>query len=203
MRFVQALGPLLLVLAGTAACSTTSEIDRLDQTLTRKVDALTASLRAEVRDLKNDLRGQERRHDEMAKLLDSLKTIIYSNAESLRRSNESLERETKALLQSMADEGNLRAQLLKDHEQVQQTIVALTKSMDGLTPLAGTLDAQVRQVTGVLQENYRSELRLLRERLRILEEMARPSGNGHPHGAPAVGENAPKGSQESRARGDK
>jgi|SRR5579884_934111 len=203
MKSIRVFGPLLVVWTAAAGCSAMGEADRVDQTLTRKMDTLTASLKTELRDMRNDLRNQERRHDEMAKVLDSLKTVIYSNTESLRRSNEGLERETKALIQSMADEIGVRAQLAKDHEQVQRTIQGLTKSVETLTPLAGELDAQVKQVTGVLQENYRSELRLLKERLRLLEEMTKQSGDGHVQAGPHVGEQGGKPPQESRVRTEK
>ncbi|WP_447986344.1 hypothetical protein [Nitrospira sp. Nam74] len=161
---------VILLLGGLSACTTTSDMERLDHTVTRKLDALTATMKEELRDIKSIQRAQDKRQEDLAKSVDALKTVIYSNVESMGRSYEGLDRSTKRLVESLKTDLELQQRLLTDHQSFETTV-------GGLSPLATSLDQQVQRLTDILRESYKTELLGLRERLRILEGVANPTSN--------------------------
>ena len=52
---------VVLLVGGVSACTTTNDVERLDHTVTRKLDALTATMKEELRDLKSIQRAQDKR----------------------------------------------------------------------------------------------------------------------------------------------
>ena len=161
---------VVLLIGGLSACTTTSEVESLDHTVTRKLDALTATMKEELRDLKSIQRAQDKRQEDLAKSVDALKTVIYANVEAMGRSYEGLDRSTKRLVESLKTDHELQQRLLTDHQNFETTV-------GGLTPLATSLDQQVQRLTDILRESYKTELLGLRERLRILEGVANPMSN--------------------------
>lgn len=161
---------VVLLLGGLSACTTTSDMERLDHTVTRKLDALSATMKEELRDLKSIQRAQDKRQEDLAKSVDALKTVIYANVESMGRSYEGLDRSTKRLVESLKTDLELQQRLLTDHQSFETTV-------GGLSPLATSLDQQVQRLTDILRESYKTELLGLRERLRILEGVANPTSN--------------------------
>lgn len=159
---------VVFLVGGVSACTTTNDVERLDHTVTRKLDALTATMKEELRDLKSIQRAQDKRQEDLTKSVDALKTVIYSNVESMGRSYESLDRSTKRLVESLKTDLELQQHLLTDHQSFETTV-------GGLTPLATSLDQQVQRLTDILRESYKTELLGLRERLRILEGVANPT----------------------------
>jgi uncharacterized membrane protein YgaE (UPF0421/DUF939 family) len=159
---------LVFLVGGMAACTTTNDVERLDHTMTRKLDALTTTMKEELRDLKSIQRAQDKRQEDLAKSVDALKTVIYANVEAMARSYESLDRSTKRLVESLKTDLELQQHLLTDHQSFETTV-------GGLTPLATSLDQQVQRLTDILRESYETELLGLRERLRILEGVANPT----------------------------
>jgi hypothetical protein len=145
-------------------------MERLDHTVTRKLDTLTATMKEELRDLKSIQRAQDKRQEDLAKSVDALKTVIYANVESMGRSYEGLDRSTKRLVDSLKTDLELQQRLLTDHQSFETTV-------GGLSPLATSLDQQVQRLTDILRESYKTELLGLRERLRILEGVANPTSN--------------------------
>jgi septal ring factor EnvC (AmiA/AmiB activator) len=88
---------LVLMVSGLPACTATNDVERLDHTMSRKLDTLTANFKEELRDLKSVQRAQDKRQEDLAKSVDALKTAIYANVEAMGRSYESLDRSTKRL----------------------------------------------------------------------------------------------------------
>jgi len=177
MGFLTPYSRILLpfVVVGVSACSTTNEMERVDHTITRKMDALNASLKDELRDLKAIQRAQDKRQEDLAKSVDALKTVIYGNVEAMSRSYDNLDRSTKRLAESLKTDQELQQHLLADHQHLEGTVGALHTTVEGLSPLATSLDQQVQRLTDILRESYKTELLGLRERLRILEGVANPS----------------------------
>jgi septal ring factor EnvC (AmiA/AmiB activator) len=159
---------VMLLIGGLSACTTTNDVERLDHTVTRKLDALTTTMKEELKDLKSIQRAQDKRQEDLTKSVDALKTVIYANVEAMGRSYESLDRSTKRLVESLKTDLELQQHLLADHQRFETTV-------GGLTPLATSLDQQVQRLTDILRESYKTELLGLRERLRILEGVANPT----------------------------
>ena len=151
----------LLVLAG---CATDHE-----QGLARKVDTMGTALRSQMSDLKRDFAAQERRHDELARTLDGMKTAIYSTVDKMGRQCDSLQRETKAATELMRSEQGLQQQI----HGVQQDMSALNAAMEQIAPLATTLDSQMQTLTTALRDSYKVELTSLKERLKTLEQFGK------------------------------
>lgn len=158
----------ILLMGGASACATTNDAERLDHTMNRKFDALTATLKDELRDIKSIQRAQDKRQEDLAKSVDALKTVIYANVEGMGRSYESLDRSTKRLAESLKTDQELQQHLLADHQNFEAAV-------SGLTPLATSLDQQAQRLTDILRESYKTELMGLRERLRMLEGVANPT----------------------------
>jgi chromosome segregation ATPase len=158
----------VLLIGSAPACTTTNDVERLDHTMNRKLDALTASLKDELRDIKSIQRAQDKRQEDLTKSVDALKTVIYANVDAMGRSYESLDRSTKRMAESLKTDQELQQHLLADHQHFET-------ALGGLTPLATSLDQQVQHLTDILRESYKTELLGLRERLRILEGVANPT----------------------------
>jgi hypothetical protein len=172
---------VVLLLGGATACTATNDVERLDHTMNRKFDALTTTLKDELRDIKSVQRAQDKRQEDLAKSVDALKTVIYANVEGMGRSYESLDRSTKRMAESLKADQELQQRLLADHQNFEAAV-------EGLTPLATSLDVQVQRLTDILRESYKTELMGLRERLRTLEGVANPampSRNENPGSSPA------------------
>lgn len=170
-----------LMIGTASACTATNDVERLDHTMNRKFDALTTTLKDELRDIKSIQRAQDKRHEDLTKSVDALKTVIYSNVEAMGRSYENLDRSTKRLAESLKSDQELQQRLLTDHQNFETAV-------GSLTPLATSLDQQVERLTGLLRESYKTELMGLRERLRTLEGVANstmPSRDDNPGSAPA------------------
>jgi ABC-type transporter Mla subunit MlaD len=163
---IKALGYIGLwgLLLGLAGCATDHE-----QGLNRKMDTMSAALRSQLSDLKRDFASQERRHDELAKTLDGMKTAIYSTVDKLGRQCDSLQRETKAATEVMRSEQGLRQQI----HGVQQDMSALNATMEQIAPLATTLDSQMQILTTALRDSYKVELTTVKERLKTLEQLGK------------------------------
>jgi len=177
-----------LLLCGTSACTATNDVERLDHTMNRKFDALTTTLKDELRDIKSVQRAQDKRQEDLAKSVDALKTVIYANVEGMGRSYESLDRSTKRLAESLKADQELQQRLLSDHQNFEAAV-------EGLTPLATLLDVQVQRLTDILRESYKTELMGLRERLRTLEGVANPampSRNDNPGSSPTPSDTSRK-----------
>jgi len=177
-----------LLLCGTAACTATNDVERLDHTMNRKFDALTTTLKDELRDIKSIQRAQDKRQEDLTKSVDALKTVIYANVDAMGRSYESLDRSTKRLAESLKSDQELQQRLLADHQNFETAV-------GGLTPLATSLDQQVQRLTDILRETYKTELMGLRERLRTLEGVANPampSRNENPVSSPTPSDNGRK-----------
>ena len=165
-----------LMIGTASACTATNDVERLDHTMNRKFDALTTTLKDELRDIKSIQRAQDKRHEDLTKSVDALKTVIYSNVEAMGRSYENLDRSTKRLAESLKSDQELQQRLLTDHQNFETAV-------GSLTPLATSLDQQVERLTGLLRESYKTELMGLRERLRTLEGVANstiPSRDDNP-----------------------
>ena len=170
-----------LMIGTSSACTATNDVERLDHTMNRKFDALTTTLKDELRDIKSIQRAQDKRHEDLTKSVDALKTVIYSNVEAMGRSYENLDRSTKRLAESLKSDQELQQRLLTDHQNFETAV-------GSLTPLATSLDQQVERLTGLLRESYKTELMGLRERLRTLEGVANstiPSRDDNPGPAAA------------------
>jgi DNA repair exonuclease SbcCD ATPase subunit len=152
------------LLLGLAGCATDHE-----QSLNRKMDTLGTALRSQMGDLKRDFAAQERRHDELARTLDGMKTAIYSTVDKLGRQCDSLQRETKAATEVIRSEQGLRQQI----QGVQQDMSALNATMEQIAPLATTLDGQMQSLTTALRDSYKVELTALKERLKTLEQLGK------------------------------
>ena len=167
---------VVLLAGGASACTTTNDIERLDHTMNRKFDALTTTLKDELRDIKSIQRAQDKRQEDLTKSVDNLKTVIYANVEAMGRSYENLDRSTKRMAESLKTDQELQQHLLSDHQHFETAV-------SGLTPLATSLDQQVQHLTDILRESYKTELMGLRERLRILEGVANPTMRNENSGA--------------------
>lgn len=184
---------VVLLIGSASACTMTNDIERLDHTVTRKMDALTATMKEELRDIKSIQRAQDKRQEDLTKSVDALKTVIYANVEAMGRSYESLDRSTKRLVESLKTDIELQQHLLTDHQSFEATV-------GGLAPLATSLDQQVQRLTDILRESYKTELLGLRERLRILEGVANPTSQSRndSSGTSSVPSDASRKSQAKR-----
>ena len=170
---------LLLAVGSMSACSMTNDVERLDHAVNRKLDAISTTLKDDLRELKSIQRTQDKRQEDLAKSVDGLKTAIYANVEAMGRSYESLDRSTKRLAESLKTDQELQHQLRADHQTFEGTVERLQANIEGLSPLATSLDHQVQRLTDILRESYKTELLGLRERLRILEGVANPTSQLH------------------------
>ena len=177
---------VMVLIGGSSACTATNDIERLDHTMNRKFDALTVTLKDELKDIKSIQRAQDKRQEDLTKSVDALKTVIYANVEAMGRSYEGLDRSTKRLVESLKTDQELQQHLLADHQNFETAV-------GGLTPLATSLDQQVQHLTDILRESYKTELMGLRERLRMLEGVANPiMRNDNPGASPAPSDNSRK-----------
>jgi chromosome segregation ATPase len=172
-------------MGGASACTATNDIERLDHTMNRKFDALTVTLKDELKDIKSIQRAQDKRQEDLTKSVDALKTVIYANVDAMGRSYESLDRSTKRLAESLKTDQELQQRLLTDHQNFETAV-------GGLTPLATSLDQQVQHLTDILRESYKTELMGLRERLRTLEGVANPIMRNENPGASPPSDNSRK-----------
>jgi SMC interacting uncharacterized protein involved in chromosome segregation len=140
-------------------------------------------------DLKRDFAAQERRHEELGRTLDSMKTAIYSTVDKLGRQCVSLQRETKAATELMRSEQGLRQQI----QGVQQDMSAHNATMEQIAPLATTLDGQMQSLTMALRDSYKVELTALKERLKTLDQLGKQlDGAVVQEGEPPAKETAPR-----------
>jgi chromosome segregation ATPase len=176
---------VMILLGGSSACTATNDIERLDHTMNRKFDALTVTLKDELKDIKSIQRAQDKRQEDLTKSVDALKTVIYANVDAMGRSYEGLDRSTKRLAESLKTDQELQQRLLTDHQNFETAV-------GGLTPLATSLDQQVQHLTDILRESYKTELMGLRERLRTLEGVANPIMRNENPGASPPSDNSRK-----------
>jgi SMC interacting uncharacterized protein involved in chromosome segregation len=177
------------LLLGLAGCATDHE-----QGLARKMDTLGTALRSQMSDLKRDFAAQERRHEELGRTLDSMKTAIYSTVDKLGRQCDSLQRETKAATELMRSEQGLRQQI----QGVQHDLSELNATMEQIAPLATTLDNQVQTLTTALRDSYKVEFTALKERLKTLEQLGKQLDGAVVQEAPPAKEPGPRVSSPSR-----
>jgi ABC-type transporter Mla subunit MlaD len=176
-------------LLGLAGCATDHE-----QGLARKMDTMGTALRSQMSDLKRDFAAQERRHEEMGRTLDSMKTAIYSTVDKLGRQCDSLQRETKAATELMRSEQGLRQQI----QGVQQDMSELNATMEQIAPLATTLDNQMQTLTTALRDSYKVESTALKERLKTIEQLGKQLDGAVVQEVPPVKETGPRVSGPSR-----
>lgn len=176
-------------LLGLAGCATDHE-----QGLARKMDTLGTALRSQMSDLKRDFAAQERRHEELGRTLDSMKTAIYSTVDKLGRQCDSLQRETKAAAELMRSEQGLRQQI----QGVQHDMSELNATMEQIAPLATNLDNQMQTLTTALRDSYKVESTALKERLKTLEQLGKQLDGAVVQEEPPVKEAGPRVSSPSR-----
>lgn len=168
---------VILVIGSASACTSTNEIERMermDHSLNRKFDTLTSTVKEELRDIKSIQVAQDKRQDDLSKSIDALKAVIFANVESMGRSYDNLDRSTKRLAESLRTDVELQQHILKDHQNFEGSVGALQTTVEGMTPLATSLEQQVQRLTDILRESYKTELLGLRERLKTLEALASP-----------------------------
>lgn len=173
---IRSISVLILVLAvgSVSACTTASDIERIDHSLNRKFDTLTSTVRDELKDIKSIQLAQDKRQDDLSKSIDALKAVIFANVESMGRTYDNLDRSTKRLAESLRTDVELQQHILKDHQNFEGSVGALQTTVESMTPLAASLDQQVQRLTDILRESYKTELLGLRERLKTLEALANP-----------------------------
>ena len=166
---------LVLLLGTTSACTTTSDLEHIDRSLNRKFDTLSSSLKDELRDIKSIQLAQDKRQDDLSKSVDALRTVIFANVDSMGRTYDNLDRSTKRLAESLKNDIELQQHILKDHQNFEGSVGSLQATVDGMAPLAASLEQQVQRLTDILRESYKTELLGLRERLKVLEGLAGPT----------------------------
>jgi len=166
---------LVLLLGTTSACTTTSDLEHIDRSMNRKFDMLSSSLKDELRDIKSIQLAQDKRQDDLSKSVDALKTVIFANVDSMGRTYDNLDRSTKRLAESLKNDIELQQHILKDHQNFEGSVGSLQATVDGMAPLAASLEQQVQRLTDILRESYKTELLGLRERLKVLEGLAGPT----------------------------
>jgi hypothetical protein len=181
------IGLSLAFLLGGMGCVTTSDLDRLDQGLTRKVDGLGLMVRSEVGGLRSEQAAHAKRHQELASTLDVLKSTIHNDMDALHRQLGAIQLETKSefeevkrgegvglqIVKDLKAETATRNKVLDDYAVKIQGIRQSLSSFEQLPAHMTSLDTDIRTMTRILLSSYRLEETALRERLKTLEQLAK------------------------------
>ncbi len=140
------IGMGLILLLGGMGCATTSDLEKLNQGLTQKLESLDTSVQTQMADLRTELMED-----------------IKSEAASTRRAQtEQAEERARALARIEALTDKLNKQL----ESVQQAVAPVAE----LPSYLSGLSAKMQSIGQALLGNYELEEAALRERLKILEQ---------------------------------
>ena len=140
------MGMGLILLLGGMGCATTSDLEKLNQGLTQKLESLDTSVQTQMADLRTELMED-----------------IKSEAASTRKAQtEQAEERQRALARIEALTDKLNKQL----EGVQQAVAPVA----GLPSYLSGLSAKMQSIGQALLGNYELEEAGLRERLKILEQ---------------------------------
>ncbi len=136
----------LILLLGGMGCVTTSDLEKLNQGLTQKLESLDTSVQTQMADLRTELMED-----------------IKSEAASTRKAQtEQAEERQRALARIEALTDKLNKQL----ESVQQAVAPVAE----LPSYLSGLSAKMQSIGQALLGNYELEEAGLRERLKILEQ---------------------------------
>lgn len=184
----------LVLLQAEAGCTTAADLQKLDQGISRKLETLGATIRTEMAGLRADLGAQDKRQQDLIKTIDTIKLMLQSEADDLRRqvaalqsdtrsvreeiragerereqALKSLTQETVAIVRKAADEYGVKMQ--QQLHDLDQSLSALRDGVGSVPPLVTKLGGEMRSLTQTLVGSYRLEEARLKDRLRVLEQM--------------------------------
>lgn len=192
------IGIGLSLLSGGMGCATASDLEGLNQGLSRKLETTSGTVRADLSGLRAQLRtvqdDQEKLHRELTKTHEVLKAAVRSELDDLRTQVERLQLETKAALEEMTtsvaqtaqtstelkaeaarnkqDLGRIEAfaaDASKQLPSLHQGLSTLGGRIEQLPSLVTGLGAEMRSLTETLVGTYELEEVALKDRLKALE----------------------------------
>lgn len=183
------MGAGMVVSLLAAGCATSSDLEKLNQNLSQKMDAQSRAMRSEVSSLRDQVKS------------------LSTETEGLRAQVRTFQLNTSAALELVKEQGVIKEQGLRDLSTaiistkrevegygakaqehfgrieeitgeatkqirtVQQVVSGFSGRIDQLPPLVSALGTEVRSLTGTLLGSYELEEVGLRDRLRAVEEM--------------------------------
>lgn len=194
------IGMGLTLLCGGVGCATASALEVLNQGLSRKLETMSGTVRAEISGLRAQLRAvqddQEKLQRELTKTHEALKAAVRTELDGLRTQVGGLQLETKAALEDMrtslaqtaqtatelkAEAARnkqelgrieaLAAEASKQLQSLQQGVSALGGRFEQLPSLVTSLGAEMRSLTETLAGTYELEEAALKDRLKALEQV--------------------------------
>lgn len=183
------MGAGIVVSLLAAGCVTSSDLEKLDQNLTKKLDAQTRSMRSEVSSLREqvktvstetgDLRAQMRTFQlDTSAALELVKEQGVISEQALRDLSTvsiSTKREVEGYGAKAREHfgkiEEMTGEATKQIRTVQQVVSGFSGRIDQLPSLVSALGIEIRSLTETLLGSYELEEVALRDRLRAVEEM--------------------------------
>ncbi|MFQ5992398.1 MAG: hypothetical protein ACE5NA_08160 [Nitrospiraceae bacterium] len=184
------LGIGVVFLLGAMGCATASDLQKLDQGLTQKLDTANSSLMSEIKDLRGELKtvqsDNEKQQAELVRTLEQFRSDNKAAMEDMRR-HEALRSELllKEVRSETARTREALAASAKENEQALAQIVALNdgthKRLEHIQKTVATvkqlpsfltgLNTEMHMIRQTLLGGYKLEEAALKERLKILEKV--------------------------------
>jgi archaellum component FlaC len=147
---------LLAMLMSLVGCATGSQLDRLDQSLSQRLDTMAASIRADSSRLSAQLESQNKRQQELSRSVEGLKSSIESEGKAVRGEIAAIKTEHKAVFEEMLVHESVQTQLGQDTRlEMAQTKKALDqfagKTQEELGSLGEIVQSGSKEIRGLQQ----------------------------------------------------
>lgn len=151
----------VLLLAGTG-CATTSDLEKLDQGISRKLEAQDKRTQVEMNRLRSQLNtvqtAQEKQQRETVRKLDELWSTVRTESENLHLAVEALHKD-------------LTAETTNTRKILDEFVEKSRLNLERIESSAGEVRVQMSALNQTLLGTYRFEEAALRERLKTLEQL--------------------------------
>lgn len=169
------MGVVLFLAA--AGCATSSDLERLEQGLAKKLEAQSKASQAEMSGLRMKLEivqtAQEKQQRELVRKLDEIWSMVRTEGDVIGTQVGVIQNQTTAVLdevkKSEAATGEVRSQL----NSVQRGLSTVSGNMERIAPLLTTVGGELRSLAQTLLGAYSLEEAALRDRLKGLEQLRR------------------------------
>jgi hypothetical protein len=183
------LGCVLLTLFCLAGCATSSELERLDASLSQRLDTVSAGIRADQSRIQAQLEAQGKRQQDLSRVLEALKTSMEAEGKAVRRDLV----DSKAVFEELLGSIVAQAQLSKDtrlqldrtqkaleefsgkmHRELaslEEAAKAASTRLEQLPSMVSQVGNQVHGLSQMVTGSFKMEEAALRERLKAVEHL--------------------------------
>lgn len=148
----------LTMLMSLVGCATNSDLERLDHSLSQRLDTMTASLRADSSRINGQLETQSKRQQDLSRAVEGLKSNIEGEGKAVRSDMAAIKTESKALYEEMLAHEAIQTQLSKD------TRLEMAHTKKALDEFAGKTDEELATLSDVAK-TVSKEIRSLQQAL--------------------------------------